>query len=178
MILYAGMKTTFSTQSFIVGLLFGALLTGAWFYGNGGVAQPLAARALSAATTTAATTTETGSLGATTSSTGSASDAVSVSDQPAGQSVQIESVTVPPPGVWVAVREVNAGSLSNVLGAERASGPRSNFSVPLLRATEPGRTYAVELYRGGAGAFSLATDSVYVDFASGKPVIAYFNTVD
>ena len=34
------------------------------------------------------------------------SGAVSVANQSAGSSVTIESVTVPPPGVWIAVREI------------------------------------------------------------------------
>lgn len=105
------------------------------------------------------------------------SGAISVTDQPAGTEVVIESVTVPPPGVWVAVREVSGRDLGNVLGAIRVNGPQSAFSVPLLRATEPGLSYAVELYRDdGDGAFNLATDSVYVDFSTGAPVIAYFAT--
>jgi hypothetical protein len=105
------------------------------------------------------------------------SGAISVQNQSPGESVAIESVTVPPPGVWVAVREVQGTDLGNVLGAARVGGPRSNFSVSLLRATEPGHTYAVELYRDdGSGNFDLANDSVYVDFDTGQRVVAYFTT--
>lgn len=105
------------------------------------------------------------------------SGAVSVSDQAAGEVVIIESVTVPPPGVWVAVREVFGRDLGNILGAVRVSGPQSNISVPLLRATEPGLSYAVELYRDDGGkTFDLTSDSVYVDFATGASVITYFTT--
>lgn len=173
------MKTDFSVQSFVVGLLVGMLLVGAWFYGNGGMVRSVIVGPQATTTSTPASAiSQKNQLILFATSTDTTSNAVSVSDQPAGQFVQVESVTVPPPGVWVTVREVNAGSLSNVLGAARAGGPRSNFSVPLLRATEPGRTYAIELYRAGAGAFSLASDSVYVDFASDQPVVAYFNTVD
>ena len=86
-------------------------------------------------------------------------------------------MTVPPPGVWVAVREVQGGDLGNVLGAARASGPRSNLSVPLLRATEPGHSYAVELYRDdNGGAFDPSVNSVYVDFTTGARVVEYFTT--
>jgi len=64
-----------------------------------------------------------------------------------------------------------------VLGAARVNGPRSFVSVSLLRATEPNSSYAIELYRDDCnGEFDLATDSVYVDFATGAPVIAYFTT--
>lgn len=109
----------------------------------------------------------------------SESGAIAVVNQAAGSEVVVESVTVPPPGVWVAVREVSGGDLGNVLGAVRASGPRSSVSIPLLRATEPNLSYAVQLYRDdGDGVFDLATDSAYVDFNTGAPVIARFTTTD
>ena len=162
-------------QTFIGGLVVGVLLSIAWFYGNAtwnvaltpnqqataSSTAPLSAAALVTATSTSA--------------------ALAVSDQPAGGSVTIESVSVPPPGVWAAVREVNAGTLGNVLGAARAGGPRTNVVVPLLRATMPGRTYAVELYRASvatSSVFDLTSASVYVALSSGKPVIVYFNTVN
>ncbi len=105
------------------------------------------------------------------------SGAVSVANQPAGSSVTIESVTVPPPGVWIAVREVHGNDLGNVLGAVRVTGPQSNVSIPLLRATQSGSSYAVELYRdSGNDVFDLVSDSVYVDFTTGAPVIVYFTT--
>lgn len=107
------------------------------------------------------------------------SGAIAVADQAAGTEVVVESVTVPPPGVWVAVREMGGGDLGNVLGAMRLGGPRSSISIPLLRATYPGLSYAVQLYRDdGDGVFDLATDSVYVDFGTGAPVIAYFMTIN
>ena len=105
------------------------------------------------------------------------SGAVSVVDQPAGSTAIVESVTVPPPGVWVAVRETDGNELGNVLGAIRVNGPQSAVSIPLLRPTEPGLSYAVELYRDdGNDVFDLASDSVYVDFATGAPVITRFTT--
>ncbi len=104
------------------------------------------------------------------------SGVISIADQSAGSEVVVESVTVPPPGVWVAVRERQGNMLGNVLGATRITGPRTRVSVSLLRATEPGLSYAVELYRDDVGGeFDLTADSVYVDFATGAPVIAYFN---
>ena len=105
------------------------------------------------------------------------SSVVSVGTQAAGSLVIVESVTVPPPGVWVAVREVNGNYLGNVLGATRVKGPRSAISISLLRATEPGLRYAIQLYRDDTGGeFDLSADSVYVDFATGAPAIAYFTT--
>ncbi len=107
-----------------------------------------------------------------------ASGAVSVADQAAGDSVLIESVTVPPPGVWAVVHEYDGAERGNALGAERVHGPVSHVVVPLLRSTVPGMTYAVVLYRdNGDGVFNLADDSVYVDFDTGQPVVAPFKTL-
>lgn len=155
---------SFSPYSFVAGVMVGALFAGAWF-----LREPLAAM-------------RSGSLPEEASRVPSAaqgSSAISVADQPAGDSVIVESVTVPPPGVWVAVREVIGGSLGNVLGAARVGGPRSQVVISLLRATEPGRAYAIELYRDDeSGAFDPATFSVYVDFDTGARVVAYFTTVE
>lgn len=105
------------------------------------------------------------------------SGAITVYDQPAGTSVIIESLTVPPPGVWIAVRDVTETGLGNVLGAVRVTGPRTNITVPLLRKTESNRFYVAQLYRDdGGNTFDLASDSVYIDFATGAPVITRFST--
>jgi len=156
-----------SVTSFVAGLIVGVLLAGAWFL-NGNLAfVPSSIPSSRVATSSMPESTQSG--------------AVSVSNQPAGDTVNIDSVTVPPPGVWVAVREVEArdGDLGNVLGAARVSGPRSSISVSLLRTTAPERSYAVELYRDdNNGAFDPAVNSVYVDFTTGAPVIAYFSTTD
>jgi len=90
-----------------------------------------------------------------------------------------ESVTVPPPGVWIAVRETNGRDLGNILGAARVVGPHSLVVIPLLRATEPSRLYAIQLYRDdNEGAFDPSNNSVYVDFDTGTRVIAYFTTTE
>lgn len=159
------MMERFPPSSFIVGIMLGALLVGAWFANGNASFMPAWAPSSSPFATS------TGSVAI------SPSGALSVANQPAGDTVVIESVTVPPPGVWVAVREMFGNDLGNVLGAAHISGPRSNFSVSLLRATEPDRPYAVELYRDdGSSGFDLAEDSVYIDFDTGAPVIAYFRT--
>ena len=122
--------------------------------------------------------------GQSTSTTGtpigfSESGSVSVTSQVAGMSVLVESVTVPPPGVWVAVREVAGRDLGNVLGAQKVGGPRTNVLVRLLRATETGNRYAVEVYRDdGDGVFDPATDSLYVDLETGMPAVSYFDTTE
>lgn len=148
--------------SFVAGFMLGALFAGAWFLSED--RQPPL-------------------LQSTLSIDGEQplpeSGAISVANQPAGLVVNVETVTVPPPGVWAAVRESLGNNLGNVLGAVRVPGPKSAVSIPLLRATEPNLVYVVELYRDdGDGAFDLATDSVYVDFATGAPAIARFTTTN
>ncbi len=159
----------FSTGSFIAGVMLGVLLAGAWFLSG----NPPTLSSLSPSSFSLATSTESSSA----IQLGQKSDALSVSNQSFGATVTIESVTVPPPGVWVAVREVNGNTLGNVLGAERVAGPRSNVSISLLRNTEPNHLYAVELYRDdNSGAFDPFANSTYIDFDTGNRVIVYFST--
>lgn len=141
--------------------MLGILLTGAWFFSD--TFTPASSPSSSVGTATEKQ--EGGS--------------VSVVSQSAGDTVVVESVTVPPPGVWVAVREVADDELGNVLGAIRVKGPRSNVSIPLLRATEPGRTYAIQLYRDDAGGvFDVTANSIYVDFDTGTRVVTHFKTTE
>lgn len=148
--------------SFVAGVMLGALLVGAWFSNDGIKLAPLFSSSLTA-TTTGSGVPESG--------------AVSVANQLPGENVVIESLTVPPPGIWVAVREANGADLGNVLGAARVIGPHSSVTVSLLRPTEPNRSYAVQLYRDdNGGLFDPAVNSVYVDFDTGARVVAYFST--
>ena len=147
---------------FFLGITVGIALSLAWFFGA--PSQFDSTTLTSSTTPKMATTTPSG--------------AVSVSDQVAGDSVSITSVTVPPPGVWVSVRDLNGDSLGNVLGAVRVHGPVSNVVVPLLRPTVAGRTYAVQLYRDdGDSQFDHNVDSVYVDFDTGQPVTVLFKAL-
>jgi hypothetical protein len=156
------MKNYFSTSSFVGGFMLGALFVGIWA-GSSDFTLPLSL----------ASSPSVGGVNKPVPESG----AIAISSQPAGRTVTIDSVTVPPPGVWVAIREVSGTDLGNVLGAVRVNGPHTNIIVPLLRSTAPGLSYAVELYRDdGGGTFDLATDSVYVDFETGSPVISYFTT--
>jgi hypothetical protein len=158
------MRQSFSLTSFIAGIMLGALLAGIWFLDGSLIPTPAPPSSFIATSTMPAS---------------EESGAVAVADQPAGDTVIIESVTVPPPGVWLAVREMNGNDLGNVLGAERVVGPRSSVVVSLLRATEPNRRYVVQLYRDDAnGIFAVGSNSVYVDFTTGTPVTAYFTTTE
>lgn len=107
------------------------------------------------------------------------SGALSVVDQPSGSDVLIESVTVPAPGVWIAIREMNGDDLGNVLGAARVKGPASSVIVHLLRDTAPERKYTAMLYRADNGdVFDPAVNSVYVDYESGARVTESFLTTE
>lgn len=155
----------FSSSSFVAGVIFGALLAGAWFLGGSPTGLlPSSSSSL---------------IPSSERSAPPESGAVAVNNQPAGDTVLVESVTVAPPGVWVAVREMNGDDLGNVLGAARVAGPRTGVPISLLRATEPNRSYAVELYRDdNNGAFDPSANSVYVDFDTGARVVAYFTTTE
>jgi hypothetical protein len=151
----------------VLGLALGAFISATWFLGLPLISFSGNAYVSSASTATSSTPVATPDSGA-----------VAVSDQKAGNSVLIDSVTVPPPGVWIAVREMSGTDLGNVLGAVRARGPLSDISVPLLRATLPGQTYAVMLYRDdGDGVFDANQDSVYVDFDTDQRVVVLFKTL-
>lgn len=104
---------------------------------------------------------------------------VVVADQTAGPEVIVKSVAAPVSGIWVAIREMSGKDLGNVLGAARITGLQTNIIVSLLRATEPGRSYAVELYRDdNNGLFDPSANSVYVDFETGLRAVAYFKTTE
>ncbi len=102
---------------------------------------------------------------------------LTVHDQDAGNAAVVDTVSVPAPGVWVAIVELHGNDLGNILGVAGTAGSESNVAVHLLRNTLPGQTYAVVLYRDdGDGVFDLHADSVYVDYDSGQRVIALFHT--
>lgn len=145
----------------IVGFILGIAVATASFGGFGSHKKDDAAAAVTAS-----------------SSSEYASDIVSVSDQSAGSYVIVDSVDVPAPGVWVAVKEMRGSDLGNVLGANRVLGPAKNVTVNLLRDTLPGQRYAVVLYRDdGDEEFDVHKDSVYVDWDSGKSIAEFFTAL-
>lgn len=152
----------FSTGSFIGGLILGVVICSVWFSLGTNIVTSISSNKSSDSNGDSHT---------------QLNSVLSVSNQLAGEVVIVESVNVPAPGVWVAVREMQGSTLGNVLGAARVGEPRTNVEVPLLRDTENGKEYAVELYRDdGSGVFDQSALSVYVDFETTQPVIAYFRT--
>ena len=150
-----------------IGFVIGVALVGAWDIESrleersGALPAPVATSTESSATSTA---------------TVASSGLLKVTDQAAGASVRVNEVSARA-NVWVAVVEVKGGTLGNVLGASYVTAPASNIDVALLRPTSSGSTYAVVLYRdNGDREFSLANDSLYVDFATGDRVVALFQT--
>ncbi len=87
-------------------------------------------------------------------------DAVSVQDQSAGDTVRVDSATLPHMG-WVAVRDGDG----RVLGAARLeAGAHTTVQVELLRATETGERYQILLYvDDGDKAFDLHKDTLLMN---------------
>ena len=165
---------------FIFGFALGALTIIAWNNAPQPAKKtvaPVSSGASTVTTTQNETVTTTEKIPASLS-TGIGTGRVSVTNQLAGDSVLVESVTVPPPGVWVTVRETHGKELGNILGAAYIHGPRSNVNVSLLRNTQPNKLYVIELYRPGVegSSFDVKTESVYVDFTTGRSVIVPFRT--
>jgi hypothetical protein len=87
---------------------------------------------------------------------------VTVNDQPAGTSVELESATYPVSEGWIGVREYNNEELGFILGVVRFS--ESQGLVPneivLQRPTTPGNRYAIVVFtEDGDFDFSLAGDA-------------------
>lgn len=98
--------------------------------------------------------------------TSSVSAKVTVSDQTAGNSVQVLVGGVTEP-VWVAVREVTNGKLGNILGAQKVFIGQSTADVELLRSTVAGNVYRVVVYKDvGTPAFNYRED-ILVEGAEG-----------
>jgi len=74
--------------------------------------------------------------------------AVSVPDQPASASIQLDSATYPISEGWIGVREYNNDDLSFILGVARFSESQGLVpsEIPLVRSTSPGNRYAVVIF--------------------------------
>lgn len=98
---------------------------------------------------------------------------VTVSDQAAGDSVALEAVTYPMTDGWIGVTEYSNDRVGTLLGVARFSEGEGLVpeNIQLLRATEPGKNYAVVFYGPAAtNQFSLATnervDGVFATFTA------------
>ncbi|PIR82220.1 hypothetical protein COU20_03625 [Candidatus Kaiserbacteria bacterium CG10_big_fil_rev_8_21_14_0_10_59_10] len=103
---------------------------------------------------------------------------IAVSDQLAGRSVTVQSVTLTETG-WIAVRErAVEGRPGNVLGAARRdAGVYEEVSVTLLRATEAGGSYEVVVYRDdGDRVFDMKKDTPLEDTAKVFRALSPFST--
>jgi hypothetical protein len=96
---------------------------------------------------------------------------VSVSDQAAGNFIELSSATYPISEGWIGVRDYDGKRLGGLLGVARFSEEQGLVpnGVPLQRPTDAGKTYAVVVYsESGDRLFSLANDiqidSVFATF--------------
>jgi len=86
---------------------------------------------------------------------------VSVPDQAASRSIELESATYPVSEGWIGVREFNNNQLGFILGVVRFSESQGLIpsEITLQRSTTPGSRYAVVIYEeDGDFDFNLAGD--------------------
>jgi hypothetical protein len=102
-----------------------------------------------------------------------ASASVKVSDQKAGNTVNVSEVVLPQAG-WVAIRDFKDGKMGNTLGAKLMPAGTTSCVVELLRPTIAGNTYiVVPLKDNGDGVYKGADDLPFTD-ASNNPVSVTF----
>jgi len=99
-----------------------------------------------------------------------------VGDQSAGMMASVRSVEMNVPG-WAVIHEIEGGHVLNALGASRLdAGLQEDVAIELLRAMEPGGSYAVILYTdNGNKEFEIRGDLPVIDMA-GNPVMKTFRT--
>lgn len=106
----------------------------------------------------------------------SSKSSITVSDQPAGLRVVVDSVTLEGSG-WIAIHEDNDGKLGNILGAQRFDAGTYKGLVDLLRNTVEGGVYYAVLYSdNGDNLFDHKKDAIVTD-KSGKVVKSTFNAI-
>jgi len=150
--------------AFIVGLLIGGMLV--WAFSGPESEAPVVTEEESVSEMSEDMDTESDDLVATDAVTSAPAlsvgdGSVVVADQPASNSVVLESATYPVSEGWIGVRDYTEGQLGMILGVVRFS--ESQGLVPdeivLLRPTTAGREYAVVIYtEDGDFDFNLAQD--------------------
>jgi len=105
----------------------------------------------------------------------SGSNAIEANDQPAGNTVEVNMITLSVTG-WVAIHEERDGGLGNVLGAGRFEPGIYLGDISLLRNTVAGGTYYAVLYQDdGDKVFDKATDAP-IKNADGQIIQSVFKT--
>ena len=99
-----------------------------------------------------------------------------IDTQTPGITVLVEHVELNTAG-WVVVHEIDSGHVLNALGAQRLdSGNHEGVVIELLRATDPGREYAIVLYSdNGNKEFEVRGDLPMID-VKGNPLMKAFRT--
>jgi hypothetical protein len=99
--------------------------------------------------------------------------AVTVSDQKAGNTVVLSNINLPV-GEWVAVRDNFVGKPEYILGAAYfAAGSQNNIELHISRATVPGTSYQIVLFKDSANhSFNYTSDNLVN--GNGNPVVAVF----
>ena len=108
--------------------------------------------------------------------TGTDSGTLTVVTQTPGLEARVQRMSASRAG-WVVVHEVEGGHVVNALGARRIdAGVHEDVAIELLRATEPGREYAVILYAdNGNREFEVRGDLPMID-TKGNPLMQTFRT--
>jgi hypothetical protein len=100
-------------------------------------------------------------------------NSVTLSDQKAGNTVLFTNINLPV-GEWVAVRDNFVGKPEYILGAAYfAAGSQSNIEMHISRATVPGTSYQIVLFKDSANhSFNYTSDNLVN--GNGNPVAAVF----
>lgn len=165
--------------SFVIGLLVGAGAVWVWTANVKKAEAPEKEDAKSAVTTEktdSVPSTPTGTSKDTSTIPVSASAVdLAVNNQTSGNHVNVQSVSFPNGGGWVAIHDVAEGEIKNALGAQYFSEGSWSGTVSLLRNTVVGNTYAAVLYGdNGDRQFNLETDKLLTDKNTSQAIMKFF----
>ncbi len=156
--------TSQRTYQIIIAILVIVILVCGWiaFHKGSGLSVSMESATSTASNVTmAANATSSGNASQSTTAytVATTTEAVSVSNQPAGMSVTVASVSVNQRD-WIAIRDASGRTLGAALFS---AGVHTNVTVPLLRATVAGERYQVLLYvDDGSKQFDLHKDALLI----------------